>query len=253
LSTLRIYITGQLLLEYGDQVVTERDLPGRQGRLALAFLTANRTRPPSRSQLVEVLWPDHPPQDAETALSAILSKLRTALKKTGETTIDAHSRSIAIRWPSQTWIDIEEAAGAIDEAEGALRAGNSAKAWGFANVVVSIARRPFLQDFEAAWIEAHRAAQRTLLTRGLQCLAAPSESSGALSLALQYRNEILDLEPFRETAYQELMRQHAAMGNRAEALRVFERCRTLLRDELGASPSQQTEALFLEILRAGGS
>jgi SARP family transcriptional regulator, regulator of embCAB operon len=49
------------------------------------------------------------------------------------------------------------------------------------------------------------------------------------------------------------MRLHAGMGNRAEALRVFERCRTLLREELGASPSPQTEALFLDILRAGQS
>ena len=105
--------------------------------------------------------------------------------------------------------------------------------------------------WEAPWIEARRAAQRALLVRGLECLAATSESTGDRSLAIQYGNEILDLEPFRETAYRHLMRLHAAMGNRAEALRVFERCRTLLRDELGASPSQQTEALFLEILRAG--
>jgi hypothetical protein len=32
---------------------------------------------------------------------------------------------------------------------------------------------------------------------------------------------------------------------------VFARCRELLREELGASPSRQTEAVFLEILRAG--
>jgi DNA-binding SARP family transcriptional activator len=250
LSTPRIYLTGQVLIEYGDHVVTERDLPGRQVRLAFVFLTANRSRPINRGELVDVLWPDEPPQDTDTALSAILSKLRAALKKTGGT-IDTHSRCIGIRLPSETWIDVEEAANAIDEAEGALRAGDIPRAWGFANVVVSIARRPFLPDVEAPWIEARRAAQRVLLVRGLECLAATSESSGGRSLAIQYGNEILELEPFRETAYRQLMRLHAAMGNRAEALRVFDRCRTLLRDELGASPSQQTEALFLEILRAG--
>jgi DNA-binding SARP family transcriptional activator len=47
------------------------------------------------------------------------------------------------------------------------------------------------------------------------------------------------------------MRLHAAMGNRAEALRIFDRCRTLLREELGTSPSPQTEAVFMEILRLG--
>jgi DNA-binding SARP family transcriptional activator len=48
------------------------------------------------------------------------------------------------------------------------------------------------------------------------------------------------------------MRLHAKVGNNAEALRVFEQCRRLLRKELGASPSPQTEAVFLTILCANG-
>lgn len=75
--------------------------------------------------------------------------------------------------------------------------------------------------------------------------------AGQPALAIEYTTEVLTLEPYRETAYQQLMRLHAGMGNRAEALRAFERCRQLLREDLGASPSPQTEAVFLEILRAG--
>jgi DNA-binding SARP family transcriptional activator len=56
--------------------------------------------------------------------------------------------------------------------------------------------------------------------------------------------------PFRETGYQLLMRAHAAVGNRAEALRVYERCRSLLSEELGVPPSSQTEAVYLDILRS---
>jgi DNA-binding SARP family transcriptional activator len=46
------------------------------------------------------------------------------------------------------------------------------------------------------------------------------------------------------------MRAHAAVGNRAEALRVNERCRSLLSEELGVPPSSQTEAVYLDILRS---
>jgi len=46
------------------------------------------------------------------------------------------------------------------------------------------------------------------------------------------------------------MRAHAAAGNRSAALRAYERCRQLLADELGVSPSPQTEAVYLDILRA---
>jgi DNA-binding SARP family transcriptional activator len=47
------------------------------------------------------------------------------------------------------------------------------------------------------------------------------------------------------------MRAHAAAGNRADALRAYERCRCLLAEELGVSPSPQTEAVYLDILRSG--
>lgn len=256
LATPRIYLTGQVVLECGDRVARERDLPGRQGRTAFVFLAAHRHRPVSRSELVDVIWPDGAPLDTDSALNAILSKLRATMKKAGwppEGTIAAQSGSVAIRLPATTRIDLEEAANAVDEAEGALRAGDPARAWGCANVVVSVARRPFLPDAEAPWIESRRNGLRTLLIRGLECLAQTSETSGDTSLAVQYWSEILDLEPFRETAYRQLMRLHTAMGNRAEALRVFERCRLLLRDELGVGPAQQTESLFLEILRSGTS
>lgn len=255
MATPRIYLTGQISLEHGERLVTESALPGRQGRIAFVFLAANRLRTVGRAELIDALWPDQPPAEMETALSAILSKLRAVLKKAGwppaEANIDVRSSSIGIRFPAGTWVDVEEAVNAIDEAEGALRAGDAARAWGSANVVVSIARRPFMREHEAPWIEARRAALRTLLTRGLQCLATASELASAPSLAIQHATEVLDLEPFRETAYQQLMRLHARMGNRAEALRVFDQCRRLLRDELGASPSPQTEAVFLEILRTG--
>ena len=43
---------------------------------------------------------------------------------------------------------------------------------------------------------------------------------------------------------------HAVAGNRTEALRVCANCQKLVRDELGAEPSEQTAAVFLSILRA---
>jgi DNA-binding SARP family transcriptional activator len=44
----------------------------------------------------------------------------------------------------------------------------------------------------------------------------------------------------------------AARGNIAEALRVYEQLRTLLREELGATPSPPIQALQLQMLKAAG-
>lgn len=249
----RIYLTGHVAIEHGGTLIAEDALPGRQGRLAFVYLMSNRFRPVTRAEIAEVIWPDGAPSESDAALSAILSKLRAALRSAGlpEGTIDVRAGAIGVRLPPDTWVDVEAAANALDEAEGAARSGDTSHAWGAANVVISIAQRPFLADFDAPWIEARRGALRTMLRRGLECMASMSEAAGQAALAIDYLMQAVELEPFRESAYRRLMHLHAAMGNRAEALRVFERCRALLRDELGASPSPQTESVFLAILREG--
>ena len=253
LATPRIYLTGSVAIEHGEQLIRERGFPGRQGRVAFVYLALHRHRPVHRDELMSAIWPDEAAEPAETGLDPILSKLRGVLKGAGfapeEAGVTASSGTVALQLPSHTWVDIEAAANALDEAEGALRRGDLS-AWGLANTAVVIAKRPFLPDVEAPWIESQRGALRALQLRALQCLTTISANNHEPLLAIQHAREMIALEPFRETAYQLLMRMHAASGDRAEALRVFARCRALLRDELGVSPSPQTEAVYLEILRA---
>ena len=246
----RIYLTGRISFEHGERLITEDALPGRQGRLAAAYLIASRHRPVTRAELADVLWSGEPPPESDAAISAILSKLRATMRTAGlPDAIEARSTLISVSLPPGTWIDTEAAGNSLDEAEGALREGAASRAWACANVAVSIASRPFLPDHEAAWIETRRTWQRSVLMRGLECLARASEEAGQMALAIEHVLSVLELEPFRESAYRDLMRLHHLMGNRAEALRVYERCRRLLRDELGADPSPRTASAFLAILR----
>jgi DNA-binding SARP family transcriptional activator len=248
----RIYLTGHVAIEHDGLLIDERGLSGRQGRLAFVYLAVKRAAPVSRDELIDVLWPEMPPAEIETAVSAIVSKLRGALKRAQltDTGIDMRMGTFSLRLPADVQVDLEEAANAVDEAEGALRRRDQGRAWAHANVAVAVSRRPFLAREEAPWIETQRVRLRSLRARGLQVLVATSAANGELELAVEYANEQVALDPFRETGYQQLMRLHATLGNRGEALRVFQRLRELLRDELGTSPSSQSEAVFREILTA---
>ena len=66
--------------------------------------------------------------------------------------------------------------------------------------------------------------------------------------ALRYTKEAVALDPYRESSYVQLMRVHMSQGNRAEALRAYEQCRAILADDLGVTPSSQTEAVYREVL-----
>jgi DNA-binding SARP family transcriptional activator len=253
LATPRIYLTGSVAIEHGEQLIRERDFPGRQGRIAFVYLALHRHRTIHRDEMLSAIWPGEATIQGDSGLDPIMSKLRGVLR-TGfhpaPAGIEVSAGTIRLHVPDTTWVDVEAAANALDEAEGALRRSDHTAAWGLANTAVVITRRPFLPHAEAPWIESQRSVLRAMQLRALQCLVTVSGHNNETELAIQHASEMVALEPFRETAYQLLMRMHAAAGDRAEALRVFARCRELLRDELGVSPSPQTEAVYLDILRA---
>ena len=78
MPTVRIQLCGTLAVELDGRRI-DRDLPGRQGRLLLAYLVLHRLRPVRRDELIDALWPRTPPTAADTALRALISKLRRLL------------------------------------------------------------------------------------------------------------------------------------------------------------------------------
>ena len=248
---MRIYLTGSLAVESGATLLGEREFPGRQGRLAFAFLAAERHRPVPRDELAEVLWGEGLPSSWETSLSAIVSNLRKLLSRIGMEGKEAlrwEGASYRMALPGDVWVDVEEAANSLDRAEGALRADQPSTAWGFATVASAITRRPFLPGEEGAWIETQRERLRSVYLRALDALAEVWMVRGQPSLAVTVAEEAVALDPLREAAYRRLMRIHQRGGDRGEALRIYERCRTILAEELGVDPSPETEAMYLQIL-----
>ena len=62
---------------------------------------------------------------------------------------------------------------------------------------------------------------------------------------------LIESEPYRESGYVLLIEALRRQGNVAEGLLVFERLRTLLRDELGTTPSPETIAVHARLLHPG--
>lgn len=241
-----------MTIEGPDALVGPSQFPGRQGRHAFAFLVCERLRPVSREEMVEVLWGRDPPRAWDSALSAIVSKLRMVLSRAGldgSVALVGAGGCYELRLPNSLWVDVEEAADSIHEAETALRAGDPQKAYGPSAVAHHIARRPFLPGQEGHWVEARRAKLHSILVRALECRAEVYLWNGEQALATEAARDVVRLRPFRESGYRLLMRAHAAGGNAAEALQVYEECRTLIARELGAAPSSETKGLHREILR----
>jgi len=250
---LRFYLTGRVCAESATTLLDESRFPSRQARLLFAYLVCHRAQPIPREQLAEALWPEDIPAAWDTALKSLVSKLRQFLGRldagTSGPSISSQFGCYQLRLPSGTWIDLEAAQNSVDQAEGLVRSGDFHLAWGPANVALAIARRPFLSGEDGEWVDLKRREIQDLQLRSLDCYVEICLRSGQGALAVQMAAQAVALEPYRETSYHRLMAAHAAVGNRAEALRVYQRCRVLLGEELGIDPSPETETLYLELLR----
>jgi DNA-binding SARP family transcriptional activator/ABC-type branched-subunit amino acid transport system substrate-binding protein len=232
-------------------VIDEARFPGRQGRLLFAYLVAEQGRPVPRHELADAIWGEAPPATWEKVLTVVVSKLRSLLAEHGVADPGVLTGAFGcyrLELPEGTWVDVIVAADAAHEAEQALQSGDLQRAQGAASLAASLTRQPFLPGEESAWVEEKRRELTAVRGHALAALADVGLRSGNGAEAAKWAEQTIALAPFRESGYRRLMEAHAVAGNRAEALSVYEQCRQLLADELGAYPSPETESIYRELL-----
>jgi YVTN family beta-propeller protein len=248
---VKVFLAGRVAVETDGVVVDE--FPGRQVRLLFAYLVAEQGRPVPRDELADALWGASPPASWEKALSVVISRLRALLSEAtgdGANHLTAAFGCYRLALPEGTWIDLFAAADATHTAEQALAEGEIGDARAAAALAVSLTREPFLPGEDRLWVDQKRRELTAVRARALSALADACLRSGELREAVTRAEEAVALEPFRESGYRSLMEAHAAAGNRAEALRVYDRCRRLLSEELGAYPSPETDSIYRRLLEA---
>ena len=122
---------------------------------------------------------------------------------------------------------------------------------GPALVANAIAGRPFLPGDAGDWSERKREHLLGLRIRALDVRARVALAHGDPVGAATDAEIVVDLDPYRESAYALLMQAQMAAGDPARALATYETLRTRLAEELGTQPSAETEAAFLDALAAG--
>ena len=213
--------------------------------MLFAYLVVRRHTRARRAELLEALWPDGGRQ-AESSLKPLLSKMRKAL---GPETLVGRDEP-GLRLPPDAFVDIEAAAERLHEAESAVAMQDLARAWAPARAALHTARRDFLPGADAPWVDEVRRDLEETRIRALECIAAAGLGMGGTELAATERaaRALVEVAPFRESGYLHLMRAYAAQDNIAEAIRVHERLRKLLSDELGTTPSEPVRQLYQDLV-----
>lgn len=103
---------------------------------------------------------------------------------------------------------------------------------------------PFMDGESDEWILYERERLHCLYVQGLNEMMSSFAAEEKFEDALDYGRRILRIDPLREYVHREMIRCYAASGQRALALRQFQTCRTLLKDECSIEPLPETISLM---------
>ena len=243
----RIQLCGRFVVELGDRRI-DAQLPSRQGRLLFAYLALNRDRAVTRDELVDTLWPYAIPAAAPSALTVLISKVRAALSPE----MLSGRSELRLNLPADARVDVEDALAAVHEAQSAVALRDWRRAWGPALRAQFIARRRLLPEHDAPCLDQWRQRLDDAHDHALEAYAASCLAIGGTELpgAERAARSLLERSPLRETAYAFLMDALAAQGNTAEAMRIYDRARTTLDQELGITPGRAIQQAHARLLSA---
>lgn len=253
-TCLRIWICGRLAIEHDSAIVREAELPARQGRRLWAYLVLNRRWPVGRDDLAAAIWGDDPPEAWDTALNALVSRLRLILRRLD---VPAHTFALrgevgryALTLPVGTFVDADRARLALHETDRLIGLGNHAGALAEARVALEIAGRGFLHGEDAPWIHGQRRALTEIRLLAQERTVEAELGRGRADLAEREARALVGLDPLREEGWRLLMQALADGGNAAGAAQAYAECRAALRGGADAAPSAATERLYRDLTRS---
>lgn len=244
------------LFGIGQASYYDRDLPGfpgQQASLLLCYLLLNRQQPHHREQLATVFWPEHASDVARKYLRNALWRLRQTLQSCGappDEYLFYSEESITFINTSPYWLDVEifeQSASRFQSLAPQQFRPQDAQQLAQA---VDLYTGDLLVNVYDDWCLYERERLRLLYLNSLHKLMMVHGWSGAYQNSIGYGERILAQDNTREKVHRQLMWLHWLGGDREAALMQYRRCAQILRDELNASPLEETRALY-EQMRSG--
>ncbi len=249
MEQLQIYLFGGFLLERGG--IALPPIASRAGRSLFAHLVMHPDRPLQRDLLAGIFWPDLPDGRARRRLSHTLWQIQDVVNTPSVSYLDVTTDTLAFDASSPYWLDVAEFDRSFTSTPPADNERPRRDGQGHAQLrtCVELYRGDFLAGYFDDWVLVEQDHYRQRYLTALRRLVDSTKASGAYDEALVFARRLTHHDPLSEDAHQEVMRLCFLLGRTTDAIEQFERCRSVLEEELGTTPSPPTVEIYEKILR----
>lgn len=229
---LVIRLLGQFRVQLGDHAIS---LPSRPAQTLFAYLVLNPGVPQRRERLAGLIWPEASDTNARSNLRHVLWRIRKALgDQAGQDYFPADDLALTFNPTPGCWVDVSLVGGkaTAPTLEEQVAAYQGELLPGFYDDWITIERERLQANFEAK-IE--------MLIDGL----SREKRWGDV---IEWAEHWIKFGTAPEPAYRALMVAHARSGHKAKVKETYQRCAEALEREFGVEPSEETQALYQQLL-----
>ena len=241
-TVLECYVLGGFEVRYGSEPISLP--PTVKSRSLLAYLILHRHRPQPRDHLADLFWGNRPQRKARQSLSTALWHIRRAVPSADMLVSTTHT--VQVHPQIDVWVDVEE----FDRLMQAPPPKRVDARIERLQKAVDLYRGNLLEGYHDDWLMSERYRLEVLFLQALSQLMACYEAQGNAQATLEMGLRLLSLAPLHEEAHRGVMRAYCQLGQRNAALQHYERCRQVIRQELGIEPAQETTNLYQAIQQA---
>jgi predicted ATPase/DNA-binding SARP family transcriptional activator/Tfp pilus assembly protein PilF len=229
-------------------------LASRKVEALLVYLACTGRQHP-REVLAELLWEERSQSQARSNLRVVLTDLRQHLQPFVVITRQA----VGLNSASSCWLDTAALQSGIDSAQDHRAREPTLSPTAAANLEKALALYQgdflagfYLRDGQAfdQWLSVERERLRQQVVQALQQLVDYFLNQGEYAAGIAQATRCVQIDPFHEAAYHQLMLLLARSGQRNAALAQYETYRCVMTEELGIEPGEPMIALY-EQIRAG--
>jgi DNA-binding SARP family transcriptional activator/Tfp pilus assembly protein PilF len=245
-SRLSLTLFGAPRIELDQQPIT---VDTRKAIALLVYLALTR-QPHSRDALAALLWPEYDQSHAYAALRRTLSALNKALGGYG---LAIERETIGVDDQADVWIDAEQFQHRLAECRKHGHAENEmcARCIEPLTQAVDLYREDFLAGFSLRdsgdfddWAFFQTEHFRRELVGAHDRLVRQLDAQHDYAAALAHTRRWIAIDPLHEPAHRVLMRLYALTDQRAAALRQYQECARVLKQELDVEPLAETTQLY---------
>jgi len=252
LPRIRIETLGTFRILSNNKVLDAKSFEGARPVQLLKAIVLHGSKDIPKEILIDDLWPDSSAKAGNKNFKINLHRLRKAMepdpnKEFGYSYIFQKSGLISLD-PELVTLDVDEFMAFGTSAFENEKNNNFERAVELYEKAVEIykgnyfAEEPYLE-----WISRKRDLFKARFVDILKKKARLHEEVDQIEKAVETWHLVLDIDPYFETAYQNLMILYADSGRKNSAIDIFFRCRSLLKKDLGTKPDQQTFDIYRKI------